>query len=102
MGLKVEVSSVEKACSVIIDLDAVIEIAPLRDGGCSLFFSRDPMIAPMNIKNDYTEFKQFVIQTVSTDDIAKRIQALRGPQGVLEEYPELEVKRKPGRPPASA
>jgi len=26
----------------------------------------------MKVKNDYSEFKQFVLQTVSSEDIAKR------------------------------
>ena len=98
--LFVEVDSVEKSCKVIIDLEKVIEIAPLNAGGCALFFSKDPMIDParlaMNVKNSYDEFKQFVVQTVSVDDITKRIESLK-PKSFEEAIDEV-VKKKPGRP----
>jgi len=87
MGLKVEVFSKDKDCLCIIDLDAVIEVAPLSSGGCALFFDRNPSIAPMYVTNAYAEFKQFVVQTISSDDIAKRVQSLKSP--TLEEYPTL-------------
>ena len=75
MSLFVEVDSVEKNCPVIINLDAVVEIAPLVTGGCAIFFSDN---AGMNsrpaikVKNDYDQFKQFVMQTVTAEDIARR------------------------------
>jgi hypothetical protein len=98
--LFVEVDSVEKNCKVIIDLEKVIEIAPLVTGGCALFFSKDPMIDParlaVNVKNGYDEFKQFVVQTVSVDDITKRIESLK-PKSFEETIDEV-VKKKPGRP----
>jgi hypothetical protein len=106
--LFVEVDSIEKGCKVIIDLEKVIEIAPLKDGGCALFFIKDPMIDParlaMNVKNGYDEFKQFVVQTVSVSDITKRIESLSKPNVFVSPSDDLVetindvVKRKPGRP----
>jgi len=99
--LFVEVDSVEKSCKVIIDLEKVIEIAPLNAGGCALFFSKDPMIDParlaMNVKNSYDEFKQFVVQTVSVSDITKRIESLK-PKSFEETINDVVEKKKPGRP----
>jgi hypothetical protein len=75
MSLFVEVNSVEKGCPVIINLDHIIEIAPLAQGGCALFTLDG---AGMNSKNamrvtdSYDQFKQFAMQTVSADDIARR------------------------------
>lgn len=74
MSLFVEVESVDKNCKVIINLDMVMEIAPLVEGGCALFFPDSAAVggkASMKVKNDYDQFKQFVLQTVSSDDIAK-------------------------------
>ena len=102
--LFVEVDSAEKGCKVIIDLEKIIEIAPLITGGCALFFQKDPMIDParlaMNVKNDYSEFKQFVVQTVSSADIAKRIESLTGKTENISFAETIEevVKKKPGRP----
>ena len=116
--LLVEVDSVEKGCPVIIDLDKIYEIAPLREGGCALFFSRDPFVDPskasMAVKNSYDQFKQFVVQTISPEDISRKIESFK----VVEPKPvvtpitidnePVAVKeqttttpRKPGRPPKS-
>jgi ribosomal protein L10 len=106
--LFVEVDSVDKGCKVIIDLEKVIEIAPLRDGGCAIFFVKDPMIDParlaMNVKNGYDEFKQFVVQTVTANDIATRIESISKPSTIPTPSEDLVntinevVKKKPGRP----
>lgn len=75
MALFVEVDSVEKNCKVIINLDTVLEIAPLLAGGCDLFFSDSAAVGgktSMKVKNGYEDFKQFAMQTVSSEDIAKR------------------------------
>jgi len=80
MALFVEVESVEKNCKVILNLDEVIEIAPLRDGGCAIFFSDSAAVGgktSIKVKDSYDQFKQFAMQTVSTDDIAKRIKSLK-------------------------
>lgn len=75
MGLFVEVHSVEKDCKVILNLDDVQEIAPFATGGCALFMS-DGRIT--KVKDSYELFKQFAMETVSADDIAKKVKALKG------------------------
>jgi fructose/tagatose bisphosphate aldolase len=75
MSIFVEVDSIEKGCPVIINLDHIIEIAPLKEGGSALFMTDGAgMNSKMSVRvsNNYSEFKQFVMQTVSADDIAKR------------------------------
>ena len=75
MSLFVEVNSIEKGCPVIINLDHIIEIAPLASGGCALFTLDG---AGMNSKNamkvsdNYELFKQFAMQTVTVEDIERR------------------------------
>ena len=79
MSLFVEVNSIDKNCKVIINLDEVVEIAPLLEGGCAIFFTD---VAGMNSKtaikvsDDYGMFKQFVLQTVSPDDIKKQVKKI--------------------------
>jgi hypothetical protein len=76
MSLFVEVDSVEKGCPIIINLDNVLEIAPLRTGGCTIFFADAASVNgkhAMKVLNEYTDFKQFVLQRVTTEDIAKTI-----------------------------
>jgi hypothetical protein len=81
MGLFVEVHSVEKDCKVILNLDDVQEIAPFATGGCALFMS-DGRIT--KVKDSYELFKQFAMETVSADDIAKKVKALKGKTSELE------------------
>ena len=75
MSMFVEVESVEKGCKVIINMDMVLEIAPLTEGGCALFFSDSAAVGgktSMKVKDSWTQFQQFVMRTVSADDIARR------------------------------
>jgi len=75
MALFVEVESVEKGCPVIINLEHIIEIAPLAAGGCALFTLDGAGMNSKNsmkVNNDYSEFKQFAMQTVSAEDIERR------------------------------
>jgi hypothetical protein len=74
MALFVEVDSVEKNSKVIINLDEVIEIAPLTSGGCALFLAH----GVIKVKDNYDQFKQFAMQTVSSEDIAKKVKAIKG------------------------
>lgn len=75
MSMFIEVTSIApKKTKLIINLESVCEIAPLRDGGCAIAF-RDSIagsIRTMTVEDDYTVFKQFVLQTVSAEDIAAR------------------------------
>ena len=121
MSLFIEVESEEKNCKVIVNLESVIEIAPLRSGGCHLFFADSAAVGgktAMKVKDNYVMFQQFVLQTVSEEDIAKRIKNL--PQVEKEPYPrfisdaevtpnshmnqppQAEQPRGRGRPPKSS
>jgi hypothetical protein len=74
MALFVEVESIEKSCTVIINLEEVMEIAPLVAGGCDLFFPDAAAVSgkrAMRVKDDYSLFRQFAIQPVSAEQIAK-------------------------------
>lgn len=78
MSTFVEVNSVEKGCTVIINLDQVVEIAPLSAGGCALFFDGDAGKYSLNVTDSYELFRQFAMQTVSSEDIERQIKALSG------------------------
>lgn len=81
MSLFVEVESVEKNCKVIVNLDSVQEVAPFAQGGCALFMNDGRIY---KIKDSYELFRQFAMQTVSSEDIAKRVKALKGAAGTLD------------------
>ena len=73
--LLVEVTSVEKNCRIIVNLEKVIEIVPLTAGGCALFLSDNAGVnsrSSITVKESYDMFKQFAMQTVTADDIQKR------------------------------
>jgi len=125
MSMFIEVNSIEKGCKVIINLDTIVEIAPLVTGGCNLFMADSAAVGgktAMKVSDSYLLFKQFVLETVSEDDIAKRIKHLpkadkepyprfisdaevppQAPQASVHEIPESvhEEKRGRGRPPKS-
>lgn len=71
----IEVNSIEKNCQVLVNLDEVIEIAPLATGGCHLFFVDSASVGgknAMKVSDSYALFKQFALQMVTPEDIAKR------------------------------
>lgn len=75
MSTFVEVNSIApKNCKLIVNLDNVIEIAPLLSGGCVLYFAAQEAGGPrtMTVSDSYTAFMQFAMSTVTADDIAKR------------------------------
>lgn len=75
MATFIEVNSLApKKCKLIINLDTIIEIAPLVAGGCVLYFSALESGSPrtMTVSDDYSAFSQFVLQTVTEEDIARR------------------------------
>jgi hypothetical protein len=79
MSLFVEVNDVEKGCPVIINLDTVMEIAPLKSGGCEISFPDSAAVGgkrAMKVTDTYDQFKQFAMQTVSSEDIKNRIEKL--------------------------
>jgi hypothetical protein len=88
MAYFIEVNDIDKKCTVIINMDAVMEIAPINDPvGCEItFLESDDWDAlrrlnqkggailgrrVMRVSDSYELFKQFVIQRVSAEDIAK-------------------------------
>ena len=78
--LCVEVESVEKNCKVIVNLEHIVEIAPLVEGGCAIFFADGAAtggVRSMKVKDSYEMFKQFAMQTVTGDMIAERIQSIQ-------------------------
>lgn len=80
MATFVEIESVEKQCKTIINLDEIIEIAPLNEGGCVLFFADMAAVggkSAYKVKDSYTMFQQFAMQTVTSEDIAKRVKSLK-------------------------
>lgn len=81
MSLFVEIDSIEKGCKVIVNLDTVIEIAPLSQGGCALFLNDGRIY---KVKDSYELFKQFAMQTVTAEDIAKRFPKKKESTNTLE------------------
>lgn len=75
MSMFVEVNSVQpKQCTLIINLDYVLEIAPLIAGGCVITIGAAEAGASrtLTVSDDYKDFKQFVLQKVTAADIQKR------------------------------
>jgi hypothetical protein len=72
----VEVQSVEKNCPVIVNLDHIVEIAPLTNGHCVLFLDNDNGFASarpsIEVKDSYVMFKQFALTTVTAEQIESR------------------------------
>ena len=71
----IEVQSVDKNCPVIVNLDHIVEIAPLTAGGCALFMSDGAGVnskTSIRVRDNYDMFKQFALQTVTAEDIARR------------------------------
>lgn len=98
MGLFVEVESVEKQTKVIINLDEVIEIAPLIEGGCALFFADAAAVggkSAYKVKDSYEAFKQFAMETVTADAVAAKVKSLKKQSGEKEplEIPVLGIKK---------
>jgi hypothetical protein len=92
MSLFVEVDSIEKGCPVIVNLDQVVEIAPLMTGGCAIFFTDGAGMnskSAMKVSNEYSEFKQFVLQTVSAKDIERRFPSKKKETSGDVEIPKL-------------
>jgi len=85
----IEVNDIDKGCPVIINMDAIMEIAPITSpSGCEITFlesddsdalRREKITSAaavkgrrvMRVSDSYTMFKQFVIQKVSAEDIAR-------------------------------
>ena len=98
MSLFIEVNSIDKNCPVIINLDTVMEIAPLASGGCALFFADSAAVGgktSFKVTDSYEQFKQFAIQPVSAEDIAKRFPKVEKPKVTDElEIPTMTKSKK--------
>jgi len=97
MALFVEVNSTEKNCPVIINLDHIVEIAPLFDGGCVLFMTDGAGVNSrhgLKVKDNYEQFKQFAMQTVTAEDIARRFPKAPPEEQKQREYVKREEKPK--------
>jgi hypothetical protein len=84
MSTFVEVNSVEKGCPVIINLDHIVEIVPWAQGGTALFISDSTVTGgrtQLRVSDNYDLFRQFALQTVSSEDIEKRIAAIKKAAG---------------------
>lgn len=56
-------------------MDHIVEIAPLIDGGCALFMVDNAGMnskSALRVSDNYDQFKQFAMQTVTAEDIAAR------------------------------
>jgi hypothetical protein len=92
MSLFVEIDSIDKGCKVIINLDEVLEIAPLAAGGCVLFFADQSSPGgktSYKVKDSYDQFKQFAMQTVSAEDIAARFPSKKSNKPIELDIPKL-------------
>jgi hypothetical protein len=80
MSLFIEVESVEKNCKVMINLDTVMEVAPLTSGGCEISFPDQASVGgrrTMKVKDNYSIFQQLAMQLVSSDALNKKIENLK-------------------------
>ena len=60
-----------RSCEIIINLDHVTEIVPLTAGGCIITLLSSTGKYDLKVKDSYALFRQFAMQTVSAEDIAK-------------------------------
>ena len=94
----IKVQSREKQCDVIINLDHVIEISPLRDGGCAIRLTYDGDVTPktgyreIQVDNKFSEFEQFVLQTVTSESVSKKVQELKKQQEKLGPKEKVSLK----------
>lgn len=109
MSLFAEVFDQGKNCPVIVNLEHVVEITPLRSGGCEIAFSDSASVGGkrvINVKDNYDMFKQLAMQIVTPDAMADRIAAINKFAGVpsapLTNVPAADAPRGRGRPPKAA
>ena len=70
----------------------MVEIAPLAAGGCALFIADPAAVGgskAYKVKDSYDQFKQFAMQTVSSEDIAARVKSLKKNVPVEFDIPKL-------------
>lgn len=113
MSILIEVNCLDKQCPIIVNLEKISQIIPMRDGSTTIYIE-DTVI---KVKESFSMFRQFVMQTVTPDDIAARLKNIPkvsfgdtvsriAPEPRLTELEEDDfddspveaVKRGPGRP----
>ena len=83
----VKVTSKEKSCPAIIDMEKIIEIVPHKNGGSVLFFVSPDDVGSargalnngrvgIHVEEEFSLFEQFIVQTVSSADVAKRVESI--------------------------
>jgi hypothetical protein len=80
MSLFIEVESLDKNCKVIINLEHVVEVAPLASGGCAVFFTDGASVGgvrSMKVTNSYSLFQQLVMTMITPEDISKKTKLLK-------------------------
>jgi hypothetical protein len=106
-----EVTSIEKDCKVLLNMDLVIEIAPLKNGGAAIFYQDSAAVngkIAIQVKESYDMFKQFAVHTVSSDDIARKLASLKPPSvsivnvstvndQITDSVTQVPARRIPGR-----
>lgn len=108
MSLFAEVFDLGKNCPVIVNLEHVVEITPLRTGGCEIAFSDSASVGGkrvINVKDNYDQFKQLAMQIVTPDAMSDRIAAINKFAGTVANVPQApagEAPRGRGRPPKVA
>jgi mannose/fructose/N-acetylgalactosamine-specific phosphotransferase system component IIB len=94
----IQVKSREKNCEVIINMDHVMEIAPLADGGCEIRFVYDGDVTSktgsrsIRVSNKYSEFQQFVLQTVTEENVSKKVKELKKMAASLGDKEPVNIK----------
>ena len=86
MALFVEVNSTDKGCKCILNMDEVVEVAPMSTGGCHLFMTDGRIY---KVKDNYPMFQQFAMQTVSSEDVAAKVKSLKKQAGIAMDIPTL-------------
>ena len=87
MSTFIEVFSLEKQCKVILNLDKVLEVAPIKDGGCAVFFEDSASVGgktAYKVSDSYAAFQQFALQPVSAADVAAKVRSLKPPTQVAQ------------------
>ena len=107
MSLFAELFDLGKNCPVIINLEHVVEVTPLRTGGCEVAFSDSASVGGkrvINVKDDFSMFQQLAMTIVTPDAMATRIAAINNFAGATANVPNVggAEPRGRGRPPKAA
>jgi len=99
MSLFVEVFDVKKGCQVIVNLEHVVEITPLRTGGCEMAFNDSASVSGkrvVNVKEEFTVFQQLVMHMVTPEAMSQRIAKIKAdaaPAAPVQHVPESKTAK---------